>query len=149
MQQFWEERYKSDKYAYGTEPNAYLRSNLEIFGKSGEILAVADGEGRNGAWLAKHGHEVTSIDGSLNGLKKAEALAGKYGVRINTIAADLTEWAWPDGYYDGIISIFVQFPDGLRQIMHQKIVSALAPGAPLLLQSFSRRQINYTTGGQS
>ena len=63
----WERRFSVPDYVFGTEPNAFLSSQAHMLPKSGAALAVADGEGRNGVWLAEHGLDVLSIDWSPTG----------------------------------------------------------------------------------
>ena len=50
--QRWEERYGAPEYIFGKEPNYFLASCKALLPKRGKALAVADGEGRNGVWLA-------------------------------------------------------------------------------------------------
>lgn len=60
--QRWETRYAVPDYAFGKEPNYFLASCKALLPRSGRVLAVADGEGRNGVWLAEQGLNVVSID---------------------------------------------------------------------------------------
>jgi hypothetical protein len=48
----WEGRYRTPDYAFGKEPNYFLAACRTLLPRSGKALAVADGEGRNGIWLA-------------------------------------------------------------------------------------------------
>src|SRR5277367_5321341 len=86
----WETRYAVPEYAFGKEPNHFLASCEPILPRSGRALAVADGEGRNGVWLAEQGLDVLSIDFSPTALAKARALAQERGVRLRTEVADVT-----------------------------------------------------------
>ena len=71
----WETRYAVPEYAFGKEPNYFLASCEALLPPSGRALVVADGEGRNGVWLAEQGLDVLSIDFSPSAQKKARALA--------------------------------------------------------------------------
>jgi len=71
----WESRYRVPEYAFGTAPNYFLGSCKALLPRSGKALAVADGEGRNGVWLAEQGLDVLSIDFSPSAQQKARALA--------------------------------------------------------------------------
>ena len=53
----WDQRYSSDSYAYGTEPNDFLVESVGSLPK-GKVLCLAEGEGRNAVWLAQQGREV-------------------------------------------------------------------------------------------
>src|SRR5690349_15727298 len=80
----WDARFAGDGFYFGTEPNAFLRNKAALLPKSGRVLAVADGEGRNGVWLAQQGLDVLSLDFSPVALAKARALARERGVRLET-----------------------------------------------------------------
>ena len=54
----WDERYASEHYLFGTEPNEFLVSQRHLLKPGMSCLAVADGEGRNGVWLAQQGLQV-------------------------------------------------------------------------------------------
>ena len=42
----WDQRYSRETYAYGTEPNTFLRQNSELL-PVGNTLCLGEGEGRN------------------------------------------------------------------------------------------------------
>ena len=105
----WEERFSVPEYVFGTEPNAFLKSQAGVLPKAGKALAIADGEGRNGVWLAEHGLDVLSMDFSPTALAKAQALAQRRGVTLRTLQADITVWDWPDAEFDVVAAIFFQF----------------------------------------
>ena len=71
----WQERYATDEYRFGTAPNAFLAAQAKRLPKSGKALALADGEGRNGVFLAERGLDVLSLDFSPNAQAKARKLA--------------------------------------------------------------------------
>jgi len=146
----WERRFSVPDYVFGTEPNAFLKSQAHLLPKSGTALAVADGEGRNGVWLAERGLDVLSIDWSPTALVKAQALARQRGVALRTVQVDVVRWQWPVARFDVVVAIFIQFltPDERRQVFaHMR--SALKPGALLLIEGYRPEQLNYKTGGPS
>ena len=77
----WDERYSADEYAYGKEPNDFLRQHARLI-PAGKVLCLADGEGRNSVYLAQQGYQVVAIDSSSTGLKKAHKLAAERNVEI-------------------------------------------------------------------
>ena len=85
----WNQRYSVEEYAYGTEPNDYLVAMSDQLPK-GRVLCLAEGEGRNAVWLAEQGHDVTAVDLSEVGLKKAKKLAKLRGVNIKMVHANLS-----------------------------------------------------------
>jgi len=105
----WETRYAIPDYLFGKEPNAFLAAQRSRLPKSGRALAVADGEGRNGVWLAEQGLDVLSIDFSPKAQAKARALADARGVKLTIELADVTRWEWPADAFDVIAVIFTQF----------------------------------------
>lgn len=149
MSDFWNQRFSGPGYTYGTEPNAFLVSQKKYFKPGMKALVVADGEGRNGVWLAQQGLDVLSVDGSEVGLRKAQELAKCRGISIRTEWADLTTWKWPDKKFDLIVAIFIHFPPEHRARMHKKMLGALKPGGVLIMEAFTPAQLQYKTGGPS
>jgi SAM-dependent methyltransferase len=89
--QSWDERYAEDGFAFGTEPNDFLREVADQL-PVGRTLCIGDGEGRNGVFLAELGHTVTTIDLSPVGVLKARRLAAERGVTIDAHVADLEQY---------------------------------------------------------
>jgi SAM-dependent methyltransferase len=143
----WDQRFSEPGYAYGTEPNQFLVNSLKYLPDSGSILCLADGEGRNGVFLAQQGYEVTAVDSSVVGLEKAEALAREKGVKINTTVADLSDYPLALNTYDAIISIFCHLPPSVRQQLYSMIPGSLTPGGIFLLEGYTPRQLIHKTGG--
>jgi len=144
---FWNSRYAEPGYAYGTEPNAFLVSQKKYFKPGGKALAVADGEGRNGVWLAQQGLDVLSVDVSEVGLRKTQQLAADRGVAIRTEKADLTAWQWPEQQFDVVAAVFIHFPPEVRARMHRRMFEALKPDGVLILEAFTPAQLHYKSGG--
>ena len=146
----WEKRFSVPDYVFGTEPNAFLKSQAALLPKTGTALAVADGEGRNGVWLAERGLDVLSIDWSPAALGKARALAARRGVTLRTAQVDVVQWPWPVSQFDLVVAIFIQFltPDERRQVF-AGMRNALKSGGLLLIEGYRPEQLNYKTGGPS
>jgi len=142
----WNERYSAPGFAYGTEPNDFLAAAATRIPR-GRVLSIADGEGRNGVFLATLGHEVTSMDASPVGLAKAQLLAAARGVRLTTVAADLADFVIAPEAWEGIVSIFCHLPQPLRQRVHSQVVRGLVPGGIYVLESYSLQQLGRGTGG--
>lgn len=147
MNEFWEQRYSEPGYVYGTEPNAFLVAQRHRLMPGMKALAVADGEGRNGVWLAQQGLNVLAVDASPTALKKARGLAAARGTEIRTECVDLTEWSWPRNAYDLIAAIFIHFPPEHRPRMHRAMLDSLKPGGLLIMEAFHTDQIKYASGG--
>jgi SAM-dependent methyltransferase len=144
----WEARFAASEYVFGTAPNAFLAKHKSLLPKAGCALSVADGEGRNGVWLAEQGLDVLSVDFSPRAQAKARALAQQRNVRLATELADVTKWRWPIAEFDVIAVIFTQFVlPSERSEFFARIRDALRPGGLLLLQGYTPRQLQYGTGG--
>ena len=89
----WDERYSTAEYVYGTEPNGFLVEHAGLL--RGPVLSLAEGEGRNGVFLAGQGLTVHGVDSSAVGLAKAQALAAARGVSLHVEQADLAEFCPP------------------------------------------------------
>jgi len=137
----WDQRYSEAGFAYGTEPNDFLRSEYARIPKGGRVLCLAEGEGRNAVFLAKHGYVVTAVDQSSVGLAKARRLASDHGVEISAIVADLADYDLGHDCWDGIVSISAHVPPGLRKKLHNQVGHALTVGGCLILEAYTERQL--------
>lgn len=144
----WNARFAAPDYVFGTAPNAFLAAQAARLRPGLSALCVADGEGRNGVWLAQQGLRVTSFDFSAAGIAKARRLAARAGVDVDHRQCDAARWDWTAARYDVVVAIFVQFAGpALRAAMFDGMMRALAPGGLLILQGYGPRQLVYATGG--
>ena len=143
----WDERYQTPEYIFGDQPCQWLIMNQYRLPNSGEALAIGDGEGRNGVFLAGLGLQVTSVDLSEVGLSKARDLAQERGVTIQTVQADLEDYEIDPESQDLIVSIYCHLPDAIRKLVHKRAEVALKPGGLFLLEAFHHSQLKYQSGG--
>ena len=144
----WESRYAGADYAFGKEPNYFLASCKGLLPKSGRVLVVADGEGRNGVWLAEQGLDVLSIDFSPTALRKARVLAAEHHVTVTFQQADVHTWAYPEASFDVVVEIFTQFSSPPERAMKWAgMRRALKPGGLLIIQGYTPKQLTFGTGG--
>ncbi|MBM3338514.1 MAG: class I SAM-dependent methyltransferase [Betaproteobacteria bacterium] len=143
----WNSRFAEPGYLFGEEPNNYLRE-AQAYLKPGRCLMVADGEGRNGVWLAKQGHQVEGFDFSDLAIEKARALAKREQVSVQWEVCSWEQFNWRPERFDNVIGIFFQFaaPDVRSQIF-ANIDRALKPGGMLVIQGYTAKQLAYNTGG--
>ena len=144
----WQQRYSIDDYLFGTEPNYFLESCKDRLPASGRALMVADGEGRNGVWMAEQGLDVTSIEFSPAAIDKALTLASDRGVSLEILEADVHRWDYPEAAFDVVAEIFTQFstpPERAAKWAGMK--RTLKPGGLLILQGYRPKQLDYGTGG--
>lgn len=144
----WNERYSAPGYLFGTDPNAFLAAQAHRLRPGMRALVLADGEGRNGVWLAERGLDVLSVDVSPAAQDKARALAAARGVQLRFAQADLATWDMGRADFDLVAAIFIQFaPPPLRDLLLARMQAALAPGGLLLLEGYRPEQLAYRTGG--
>jgi len=144
----WEARFAPPDYAFGKEPNYFLKSCQKLLPRSGRVLAVADGEGRNGVWLAQQGLEVVSLDFSPTAQKKASALAAERRVEPTFVQADVHVWEYPERPFDVVVEIFAQFSSPSdRAVKWPGMRRALKPGGLLIMMGYTPKQLEYGTGG--
>lgn len=146
MNSMWDDRYSTPAYAYGTEPNDFLKS---VAGRipAGPVLCLAEGQGRNAVYLASLGHDVLAVDQSSIGLARAQELAAARGVAITTQIADLSSFIIEPEQWSGIVAIFAHLPPALRAKVLAAAVRGLAPGGAFVLEAYSPKQLEYGTGG--
>jgi len=137
----WDERYSEGGFAYGTQPNDFLKAEYSHIPKGGNVLCLAEGEGRNAVFLAMQGYSVTAVDQSAVGLHKAEKLARECGVSITTQVVDLADYDLGCDKWDGVVSIWAHVPIELRKKLHAAVVGSLKQGGVLILESYTERHI--------
>lgn len=138
MKEFWDQRYSDEEFAYGIEPNSFLAENYQRLPK-GKVLCLAEGEGRNGAFLASKGYQITAVDQSEVGVAKAQRLCQHLSTQMSTVAADLNEYDMGENKWDGIVAISAIVPPAIREKMHKAAVKALKPGGVLILEAYTLR----------
>ncbi|MDN3450626.1 class I SAM-dependent methyltransferase [Planococcus sp. APC 3906] len=143
----WNERYDNEKYVYGTEPNVFLKEIQPRVLTSGNVLSIAEGEGRNAVFLAEQGLEVTAWDFAESGLLKVKKLAEKHKVHVNTELIDLAEAEWQQNGWDGIVCIYGHFPEEVKRATLKGIKRAVKPGGYFVAEVYSLYQIPYNSGG--
>ncbi|MEM9907199.1 MAG: class I SAM-dependent methyltransferase [Cyanobacteria bacterium P01_D01_bin.44] len=144
-QKFWNERYTTQDYLYGTEANAFLMENVDCLG--GPVLSLSEGEGRNAVFMASRGLGVLGVDCSEVGLEKAKSLAKSRGVVIETEVADLAEFQPKENHFGSVVSISAHLPSAIRHKLYPLIEKALKPNGIFLLEAYSENQLAKNTGG--
>ncbi|HLI20853.1 MAG TPA: class I SAM-dependent methyltransferase [Stellaceae bacterium] len=144
----WNARFAPEHYWFGTEPTPFLVEQAHRLKPGMTALSIADGEGRNGVWLARQGLKVTTVDLSPDGIAKAQRLAAKAGVSVETICADLEAWDWGPPRFDLVVGILFQFAGpAWRDCIFRAMKDVLNPGGLVMIQGYRPEQIAYGTGG--
>ena len=145
--QDWEQRYQAVDRLFDDEASDLLQSNESLLQPGMQALALGDGEGRNGVWLAGRRLDVMSVDISPTALARAQSRARQQGVSLQTRCADILTWQWPVSAYDLITCIFVHLPGTDRRLLHRRLQGALKPRGLVMIEGFHRRQLQRDSGG--
>ena len=133
----WDKKYATKKYLFGREAIPFLQDHVDLLPK-GHVLDLAMGEGRNSVYLATKGFQVTGVDISAEGLKKAATLAAELGVTITTVVADLESYEIPANSFDVIICTYY-----LQRDLFPKIAAALKSGGMALIETNTMDHLQY------
>ena len=143
----WNERYSKDEFAYGEEPNNYLKERLTKL-SVGTILFPAEGEGRNAVYAAKLGWKVSAFDISNEGKNKAMKLAEKNNVTIDYKVGELETLDFESEKFDAIALIYAHFPANIKSLYHKTFDSYLKKNGTIIFESFSKKHIDYVTANE-
>lgn len=143
----WNERYSKEAFAYGEEPNLYLKNQLQKL-PIGKILFPAEGEGRNAVYAAKLGWNVAAFDISAEGRAKAIRLAEKNQVTIDYTVGDLQTLPYEAGQFDAIALIYAHFPANIKSQCHKALDNYLKSGGIIIFEAFSKKHIDYVTANE-
>jgi len=144
----WNERYSKDEFAFGKQPNNYLKEQLEKL-NVGTILFPAEGEGRNAVFAANLGWTVSAFDISMEGKKKADRLAEINNVTINYQVGDLQEISFDTEQFDVIALIYAHFPANIKSLYHKTLDKYLRNGGVVIFEAFSKRHIDYVSKNEN
>ncbi len=145
--EMWNERYETPGKAYGMEPNDFIREHASQIRPGGSVLGIAEGEGRNGCYLAEKGHKVTVVDLSDVAIENCKKYAQQKGLTIAAITANLAEFDIGENKWDAVVSVWAHMPKPLRKKVHADIVKGLKKGGVLLLEAYNPNQLKHKTGG--
>lgn len=146
MSTFWNQRFSSEEYIYGTAPSAYFKQVIDGL-KPGRLLVPGAGEGRDAVYAASLGWEVYAFDQSEEGRRKAMLLAAKKNVQIRYEIEDAAEFTCHLQSYDMVALVFVHFEPALRKRFHNELVKCLQPGGLMLIEAFHKKQFGNSSGG--
>jgi len=138
----WNERYRNEAFAYGDEPNNYLKEQLEKL-HVGKILFPAEGEGRNAVYAARLGWTVSAFDISTEGKNKALKLAEMNHVNIDYQVGELQTLSYTAEQFDAIALIYAHLPAEIKSLYHKTLDKYLRKGGYIIFEGFSKKHIDY------
>ena len=143
---FWDERYNTNDYVYGKEPNTYFRKFVDRHPPC-KLLLPGEGEGRNAVYAAIKGWEVTAFDQSQVARMKALKLAGEKKTSFDYLIGTLDDLNFANNSFDYIALIFFHLPEADRLQTHRKLIQLLKDGGKILVEVFHKDQLGKTSGG--
>lgn len=139
----WNKKYASSESPGDQAPDEELIRYTDMLPKSGQALDLACGLGKNALYLAQQGLDVVALDGSSKGLAVLDQAAKIPGLsaRLQTLQADLDEYALPEAHFDLIVVVRYLNPS-----LFPAISAALKPGGVLFYKTFNRRVLESRPG---
>jgi len=138
----YDRHYSSEAFYWGLQPNqlCYELMRLRPPVKPYRVLDIGCGEGKDAVFMARNGYRVTAFDLSDQGLRKAEALAGHFGVQVDFFRADIRDFRL-ETEYDIIFSsgVFHYIPPSLRSALVDNLKQHTVQGGIHALNVFVRK----------
>lgn len=144
MKEMWDERYGQVEFAYGEEPNAFLKEQLNGI-QLGKALFPAEGEGRNSVYTASLGWEIEAFDLSEEGKQKALKLATLKNVQINYQVGEFQQFNYEKESFDLIALIYAHFPASKKSEYHMELNQYLKKGGLIIFEAFSKNHLDYVS----
>lgn len=143
----WNARYAAADLVWGAEPNRFVAAELAECEPRGRALDLACGEGRNAIWLARQGWEVTAVDFSDVAIERARKLAGRNGVAVEWVCADLASLDLPPEPFQLVLIAYLQLPAPRLRHVLALATQAMAPGAELPMIGHALANLAEGVGG--
>ena len=144
--EFWNERFSTDEYIYGKNPNRFFKEQIDKL-EPGRLLLLGEGEGRNSVYAATKRWKVDAVDFSQTAKDKALLLAENNDVQVNYTISNLVDFIPGKNFYDAIGLIFVHLKPETRKIVHQRIINSLKNNGQIILEAFEKEQLGKNSGG--
>ena len=138
----WNDKYQEKEYAYGTEPNDFLKEQIQKL-ETGKILFGAEGEGRNAVYAGNLGWNVYAFDISLEGKNKALKLASENNISIDYQVGQLTDLDYGNEQFDVIALIYAHFPPSIKSEYHKLLDKKLKKGGIIIFEAFGKNHLEY------
>jgi SAM-dependent methyltransferase len=146
QQKFWNKKFSRDGFLYGTKVNQFIKDSYKSFNKNQKVLCLGEGEGRNALFLAQHGYDILALDASDVGLNKLLQRCKLENLKVETKCIDINEWI-PNEKYGAILFTFMHLEIVELKKLLEKIEKNLYDKGFLVVEVFSKKQINKNSGG--
>ncbi|HEY5791072.1 MAG TPA: class I SAM-dependent methyltransferase [Gammaproteobacteria bacterium] len=142
----WDRRYSASGLVWSAGPNRCVVEQVTGL-PPGRALDLGAGEGRNAAWLATQGWQVSAVDFSAVGLAKGRRAAAQAGLQVDWVVADAAAYLAVPRAFDLVLLCYLQLPlPELRRLL-TAAAAALAPGGTLLYLAHDRSNLEHGHGG--
>ncbi len=135
MPMIYDKAFTSQEATFRREPAEFVVKMTEGL-RPGRALDVAMGQGRNSIWLAKKGWDVTGYDISAAGLKEAQDLASKAGVKIKSVQAFHDDFDYGVEVWDLIVMVFPMASMSDEKYLG-RVKKSLKKGGVVLVEQFN------------
>jgi len=106
---YYNELYSKNKQYFGDHPDNLLRDYFSLCDKSGRILDIGIGQGRNARFLLQQGFGIDGIDISEVAISNLKTLAESEGLDLNLYNKSFEDFECPARTYSAIM-MFTLFP---------------------------------------
>lgn len=93
----FDKQYLDEECYWGLSPNKEV-IKIPNYKRSGTVLDLGCGEGKNSLYLAKKRFDVTGIDISPNGIEKFLRLANQMKLKVNGFVEDIIDFEFKQKY---------------------------------------------------
>jgi tellurite methyltransferase len=111
MTEYFDDLYSQKEDYFSFEPIKLLKQYYHYFNKSGRILDVGAGTGRNALFLAREGYKVDAIEPSHVGVDIIRNMAEREELKINAQVSGFADFSPQGEPYTGILLL------GLLQLL--------------------------------
>jgi SAM-dependent methyltransferase len=144
----WDARYASVENLWAVRPNRFLVAEAGEL-RPGRALDLACGEGQNAIWLASLGWDVVGVDYSEVAIAKARARAGRDGVDVEFVCADLVSYVPEASAFDLVLVLYLHIPAEHRRAVLERAAAAIAPGGTFVFVGHDLTNLTAGVGGPS
>lgn len=119
---YWNDKFKARSQEL-MQPEGRLVSDMHFLPKSGTVLDLACGDGRNTVFLASHGYKVTAVDFSDIAIERLCRFASEKQLDISVLQKNLcAEESYLDfGEFDLIVINHYRLEDNFYPILEQHL----------------------------
>jgi SAM-dependent methyltransferase len=146
MKEMWDKRYAEEKFLYGTDPNHFFQQEITKL-KAARVLLPGDGEGRNAAFAAKNGWQVSAFDYSKEAVKNAEAFLHSQELHANLYQASILDHHLDFEPFDALGLFYLHLPSTDRKKAHKFMADAVKKDGYIIMEVFSNAQLGRKSGG--